>query len=115
MSILIHRRAEGDTCRNGLNWTWDKSSQPTLVFRLGKLIIYFRRRSDYIFNSNPNAKWYYRYIFSCDWVGYFLVGALQYKFETNTLQVRNKSVTYEQLVDFIEKEGTLVNTSTPTR
>lgn len=52
---MIHRRAEGETTRNGINWTWNAYLQPEIILRIPlywiTVYIYVRRRSDHIYEK----------------------------------------------------------------
>ena len=47
----FHRRAEGTPHWQGINWMWDQSSKPQIGIKLGRLLIWFRRRSAWIMSG----------------------------------------------------------------
>jgi len=58
---LIHRRCEGEEIRPGFNWLWSMANI-ILVFRAGRLTIYYRRRRKGFYTAILK-----RNIFSVDW------------------------------------------------
>lgn len=103
MSILIHRRREGCIVRNGINWEWSHTSAPCLILRLGNLCVYFRRRATRLYSGMDKGT--PRCVFSVDWAGYYFVASLNYDWETKMFHIRDKYITYEQFIDFVEREG----------
>jgi len=53
---MIYRRAEGIASRQGINWTNDKASSPMIVIKVWRLMIFFRRRSKWIWEANKHKK-----------------------------------------------------------
>lgn len=108
MSILNLNWAEGTTAVNGLNWGWDRASQPRIALRLWRLMIYFRRRSNWIMEGNKeahNTPKMKRIYWDVSWQHYFLMGGLEYDFMTKRLVFNNRAISFQMLIDFIEREG----------
>ena len=53
---MIYRRAESVAPRQGINWTNDKANSPMIVIKVWRLMIFFRRRSKWVWEGNKHKK-----------------------------------------------------------
>lgn len=96
---LIHRRNEGEVCRNGINWTVTKISAPLIVFKMWRLTLYFRRRSDYLMlMSEAPTK---RYVFGFDWTTLWSIGSIRPDFERRGIIVDGVPISLEFMEDVL--------------
>jgi hypothetical protein len=96
----FHKHTEGERNKQGVNWTWDKSSKPMILIKLGWLQWFFRRRSDWIVAGNPGCnRYFFEFYFTPRYHG---ANSIRLDFDNRTLIVNDKRVGLEELSDVVD-------------